>query len=373
MNIRLRSLAAAITLVALSSRSPVVAQLNGSASFDCQKMEAPVEKMICSDPVLIKLDARLGEAYIARRDALSPTAAADFARSEHVWLTQRERHCVFPPKGDDTSVVECLITEYRTRLTELGAGDVDPPAPSPLPPGTIHPLCVAATVVALMNLGDPIPPPPPIVLPDCASRMAHIPVTQRDGYFESDTANGGYLGYFGYKPVGRLPNGNEAAIVFQNWGGTLTASAVVALRRRPDAGGRTTLLTSMIFAGGDRCGGGGIGAASVQGAEVIVEQEMTPLTFLTEAGAKSTHVQKLPRAANDCLGTLRVTVSAGRQPTPPQFATISADGFYALDHAGGGPAKCLAGLLHNGVDSFPHTYARVEMENVAKAFDAQCQ
>jgi len=89
-----------------------------SASFDCTKATAKVEKLICSNTGLSNMDDRLSTAYkAAMKSAVNP----DFLRQEQKqWLIQRNE-CIDVP---------CLVKAYATRTIKLSTPRTDWPSPS---------------------------------------------------------------------------------------------------------------------------------------------------------------------------------------------------------------------------------------------------
>jgi len=79
-----------------------------AAGFDCSKATSWVEKRICTDPALSKLDGTLAATY---RKALDKTADAEALRaSQRTWLTQRRDACTSDA---------CLSEVYHERLQQL--------------------------------------------------------------------------------------------------------------------------------------------------------------------------------------------------------------------------------------------------------------
>ncbi len=78
-----------------------------AASFDCGQARQPVERMICADAAVSRLDEQLGAAYHAALDAA--VEPKDLARSQRIWLTQRDR-CADPA---------CLAALYRERIAAI--------------------------------------------------------------------------------------------------------------------------------------------------------------------------------------------------------------------------------------------------------------
>lgn len=80
-----------------------------AASFDCAKAGMKVEKLICGDAALSKLDEQLAVAY---QQALAATMDKDaLKRQQQEWLTKTRDAC------HDS---ECLKNAYSTRFKVLG-------------------------------------------------------------------------------------------------------------------------------------------------------------------------------------------------------------------------------------------------------------
>ena len=103
----------------------VLALAAQAASFDCDKASTQVEKTICSDPELSKLDEELSAAYTT---STSDTARADQSRREQRrWLAQRN---ACPDRA-------CIKAAYQVRLQALRSAQ-SPPEGVRVPQG---PLC----------------------------------------------------------------------------------------------------------------------------------------------------------------------------------------------------------------------------------------
>gem|GEM_PF-2866691 len=89
-----------------------------SASFDCAKASSKVEKLICSDSDLSKLDERMSTVYsTAIKSAIDPV----FLRKEQKqWQIQRNA----------CPDVSCLVNTYATRTIQLSTPRTDWPLPS---------------------------------------------------------------------------------------------------------------------------------------------------------------------------------------------------------------------------------------------------
>ena len=95
----------------------LVSTVSQSASFDCTKAALPVEKLICADAELSRLDDELAVAY---RTALAQASNADaFKNAQRKWLAATRGQC------DD---VTCIKHAYRARLGELSGPAAAVPA-----------------------------------------------------------------------------------------------------------------------------------------------------------------------------------------------------------------------------------------------------
>lgn len=80
-----------------------------AASFDCAKASTKIEKLICSDAELSKLDEDLSKAYLKSFERSDIKQKA--IRSQRQWLKDRRNAC---------QSAECLKKEYVTRVKEVG-------------------------------------------------------------------------------------------------------------------------------------------------------------------------------------------------------------------------------------------------------------
>jgi len=89
----------------------------GAASFDCKRAKTGVEKMICSNLNLSKLDEELSTAYRDAMDKAGQTGKAVLRKEQTAWLKSRN-------VCKDTLCVEVF---YRTRLAMLASAATDRP------------------------------------------------------------------------------------------------------------------------------------------------------------------------------------------------------------------------------------------------------
>lgn len=77
-------------------------------SFDCRKARTLVEELICTNPRLARLDARMAIAYFTlRTTGHSPKALLD---EQRLWLREGRNRC---------QNLGCLMTSYQSRIREL--------------------------------------------------------------------------------------------------------------------------------------------------------------------------------------------------------------------------------------------------------------
>ena len=89
-----------------------------TASFDCKKAASTVEKTICRDSELSRLDEEMASAYKA---ALKDAVHADSIRqSQRIWL-QQTRNCKF-------EIGKCVKMQYQVRIFTLKLGIATSPA-----------------------------------------------------------------------------------------------------------------------------------------------------------------------------------------------------------------------------------------------------
>ncbi len=106
-----------VTPIVLPLLLALVSNVSQSASFDCTKAAIPVEKLICTDSELSRLDEELAVAY---RTALAQASNADAFKNAHrKWLAATRGQC------DDAP---CIKRAYRARLGELSGPAAAVPA-----------------------------------------------------------------------------------------------------------------------------------------------------------------------------------------------------------------------------------------------------
>lgn len=99
--------------------------LSHAASFDCQKASTSIEKAICSNPTLSKLDDVLAENYKYMMAAnIGDGARKDLKQTQRAWIAKRNK----------CADGKCIEAAYRSRVDEV----CDYPVIS-----GVHPLCTS--------------------------------------------------------------------------------------------------------------------------------------------------------------------------------------------------------------------------------------
>jgi uncharacterized protein YecT (DUF1311 family) len=103
----------------LLASAPALAQ-----SFDCKKAAAPVERLICADSALQKLDSDLAEELRAALDR-SLAEREKLLAEERQWVAERDKKCPVP-KGElvpaaREATAQCLRGAYTARVAAVEA------------------------------------------------------------------------------------------------------------------------------------------------------------------------------------------------------------------------------------------------------------
>src|ERR1700676_5266621 len=96
-----------LLLVILSSKS------SGGQSFDCRGATTTVERTICADPRLKRLDSELAKNYRAAMQQVVPGGSNALLATQRTWISDRNR-CA---SGSN----ECLTEKYQERNAVLAA------------------------------------------------------------------------------------------------------------------------------------------------------------------------------------------------------------------------------------------------------------
>ncbi|MSM39023.1 MAG: DUF1311 domain-containing protein [Geobacter sp.] len=86
------------------------------ASFDCAKAKSVMEKTVCADPKLSKLDEEMATAYAGAKVELKdrPKELKKLIASQREWLSGLN-----PRKSPCATKPDCLTNSYQTRIKEL--------------------------------------------------------------------------------------------------------------------------------------------------------------------------------------------------------------------------------------------------------------
>ena len=134
--------------------------LNANAvSFDCNKASTPIEKAICSDPLLGKLDDVLSAnyKYMRTRNIGGDDAKKDLWETQKSWFAARNK----------CATIACLVDSYKQRIDEICTY-----------PG-VHPMCtsseeVAGETKASEPVVQPESVPVPYIKPEIRARYKHM-------------------------------------------------------------------------------------------------------------------------------------------------------------------------------------------------------
>ena len=94
-----------------------------AASFSCTRIASPRDDLICRNPILSRLDERLGHDYRERLALLSPDGAKLLQDSERRWLRFTAVICPTnapTPSSPQRSAETCLERQYVDRLKQVG-------------------------------------------------------------------------------------------------------------------------------------------------------------------------------------------------------------------------------------------------------------
>jgi uncharacterized protein YecT (DUF1311 family) len=80
-------------------------------SFDCTKASNNLEKMICSDPELSRIDVQLNDVYLSLREKVADKAAL---KKDQIQWMKNARLCTDK---------ECVLKTYKQRISELSSAN----------------------------------------------------------------------------------------------------------------------------------------------------------------------------------------------------------------------------------------------------------
>jgi uncharacterized protein YecT (DUF1311 family) len=87
-------------------------------SFDCAKAQTAIERAICGDIALARLDREMSEEYLHRIKVDADAAFIERTKAaQRAWQARRDRDC-----GHTADLKACLTASYRKRLKVLAPG-----------------------------------------------------------------------------------------------------------------------------------------------------------------------------------------------------------------------------------------------------------
>ena len=92
--------------------SILIPQLSIAASFNCKYATHDLDKSICSNKNLSRLDEHMANYYFKLKESLSDDLLNDLLKQQRKWLKQRSEIC-------DLHDVTCLIKLYQSRILDL--------------------------------------------------------------------------------------------------------------------------------------------------------------------------------------------------------------------------------------------------------------
>ena len=95
-------------------------------SFDCSRVSAPIEKVVCANSDLSDLDAELSKSFSTARQQLDTSHAERLLGQQRAWLGSRVANChvtkdILASKERTQDVANCLVNLYRDRVNGLNA------------------------------------------------------------------------------------------------------------------------------------------------------------------------------------------------------------------------------------------------------------
>lgn len=102
---------------------PKMLAAEAGPSFNCTKARTQVERAICGDAVISKLDFALAQTYADAAAEMQPDDKAAFKSSQRNWLKARDAACLNRQQEnnpDKQEISTCLVAVYHQRLSEIG-------------------------------------------------------------------------------------------------------------------------------------------------------------------------------------------------------------------------------------------------------------
>ena len=90
-----------------------------AAGIDCTKAKTVLEKAICADPKLLKLDQEMAALYMARVAKLSVEGEHEQLKVQKEWSRFRDTVCSVTHVTKFKPISTCLLSTYRDRIRDL--------------------------------------------------------------------------------------------------------------------------------------------------------------------------------------------------------------------------------------------------------------
>ncbi len=83
-----------------------------ASALDCSRAATPIDKTLCREPDLTRLDAALNRLYAGLRPQLTAKAQTQLLAQQRAWLAERDQVCA-------TGNADCLRKRYWARMDDL--------------------------------------------------------------------------------------------------------------------------------------------------------------------------------------------------------------------------------------------------------------
>jgi hypothetical protein len=229
-----------------------------------------------------------------------------------------------------------------------------------------HPLCLRDLLHAGDEGGEPAP------LPLAACNAVHRDVltsTQPGGLTSANGLSAGFPALFGYRPTGRLPDGDRLLLVYENTGGSGTFSSLV--RVRIEAGAAVLVRA---YGGGDRCNGGLRDARLEAPDRILLDQAITPADLMAAGGLPEAlrPYQDLDASAAGCIG---FATTARRPEEKPRLVSVTLEQLPDLTGWPEPPSRqaCFNEVVRDEIGELPATLDTARVQALAAAVAARCR
>jgi uncharacterized protein YecT (DUF1311 family) len=93
-------------------------------SFNCSNARATDEKLICSNPGLLRADAAMAEEYRKYREHADPLKRGEITQDQRAWIRARAAGCglgrnTVPTVVNRSQYIQCLARQYEERTNDL--------------------------------------------------------------------------------------------------------------------------------------------------------------------------------------------------------------------------------------------------------------